>query len=67
MPYAITFWSKPYLPTAPKNMIHKRTAAEAWASVQQLTMSDETVEITDPSGRVIEQQELKMLAEREAR
>lgn len=66
MPYTITFWNKAYLPRTGKGTSRVETAAEAWKLVQDLTASDEEVEIQDSSGFVIGWQELKMEAEREA-
>jgi hypothetical protein len=47
-------------------MVMKDTAAIAWVLVQQLQVSDESVEIKDPSGRVINCQELRARAMKEA-
>ena len=73
MPFTIAHWSRPHLTTpgsapylAVMGIVHKDTASEAWVEVQCLMASDETVEITSPSGAPMRWQELKALAEREA-
>ena len=67
MPYKITYQPLNKIDGVTPGVTSKETAAEAWDTVWRLQYSDEKVEITSPDGRTISWQELKRLAEEEAR
>ena len=64
--HILTFRPRPPIPGVEPKTIQKPTATEAWMEYQQLTASDEEVDIRGPSGTPMEWQELRMLAEKEA-
>ncbi len=65
MTYHLTYQPFNWIAGVSPTTVTKETAAEAWATVQQLEASDHRVEILGPSGHMMDRITLRELAAKE--